>query len=339
MLYATTRSKTDTYTAHRVLHEDRSPDGGFYIPFRMPVVSKQQLEQMKTCSFGENVAEILNLFFSAGLTGWDIDCAIGKSAAKMICMSHRVMLIQLWNNPEGDYAYICSQIYNKLNGEQKVCCPTDWAKIAIRIAVLFGIYGIVPADEFDISVNSGDFSVPMAVWYARKMGLPIGTIVCACNENSAPWDFLHRGDMNTGLTKVETALTELDIPNPSGLERLVFATLGYDETCKYVETSNRKGVYGLQPYMLQNLNEGMFVSVVGKDRAESVISSVYRSNQCVLDPYTAVSYGSLQDYRAKTGEGNPTVLLWEKSPCNSLPLVTRATGLSLEEIENVLNQL
>ena len=79
MLYATTRSKTDTYTAHRTLFEDRAPDGGFFVPFRMPNVDIQSLKEN---SFSEAVAEILNVFFSTGITAWDVDCCIGKSAAK-----------------------------------------------------------------------------------------------------------------------------------------------------------------------------------------------------------------------------------------------------------------
>ena len=339
MLYATTRSKTDTYTAHRVLREDRAPDGGFYIPFRMPALDLAQINTLKNQTFSESVAQILNLFFSAGLTAWDVDCIIGKTAAKVLCTSHRVMFVQLWNNPRGEYAYTVDQLYQKLLGDQSRSEATDWAKIAIRIAVLFGIYSLVPSDSFDVSVNSGDFSVPMAVWYARAMGLPVGMIVCACNENSAPWDFLHRGEMNTGIAKVNTSTPELDIPNPAGLERLIYSTLGLEETARYLDASARKGMYIVQPPALQNLNRGMFVSVVGKDRVTPVIGSMYRSNMCILDSYTAVSYGSLQDYRAKTGEGNPTVLLWDRSPLNDISAVSRATGLNREEITNALNQL
>ena len=46
MLYATTRSKMDTYTAHRALHDDRSPDGGFFVPFKMPFYDKNQLAEL-----------------------------------------------------------------------------------------------------------------------------------------------------------------------------------------------------------------------------------------------------------------------------------------------------
>lgn len=342
MLYTTTRTKTDTYTAHRTLTEDRAADGGFYIPFRMPVLDRQELEQMNEQSFGETVAQILNLFFSARITGWDIDCCIGKSAAKVLPMSHRVLLAQLWDNPQGDFSYVCNALYKKIAGDATADHVTNWTETAVRIAVLFGIGAMLRKNNiqsFDVAVASGDFKTVMAIWYARKMGLSVGTIVCACNENNAPWDLLHRGEMNTGMTTVHTNIKDLDASNPAGLERLIYAVFGLDETQKYLQASNKKGIYQVRPDMAADLSKGMFVSVVGKDRIEAVISSVYRSNNCILDPYTAVAYGGLQDYRAKTGESCPTVLLWEKKPSNYMDFVRNATGLQREQVDQLLNQL
>lgn len=338
MLYATTRSKTDTYTAHRTLFEDRAPDGGFFVPFRMP---KADMQSMKEKSFSEAVAEILNIFFSTGITAWDVDCCIGKSAAKIISMPHRVLLVHLWNNPKGDYGYICGKLHEKLCGKE-TGAVTDWANIAIRISVLFGVYTMLHKmgiDQFDLTVNTGDFSIPMAAWYARKMGLPIGTVVCACNDNSAAWDFIHRGELNTAMSTVKTATPELDVSNPYGVERLIYESFGIEEAKKFLEASTRNRIYQIRPDMTQTIGQGMFVSVVGKDRIEAVMSSVYRSNACILDPYAAVSYGSLQDYRAKTGESCPTVLLWDKSPVHSLPLAQNATGLTKNETEKLINQI
>lgn len=339
MLYATTRSKTDSYTAYRVMHEDCASDGGHFIPMRMPQYDLTQIEKITEGSFGDTVAQVLNIFFSARLTGWDIDCCIGKSAVNISAMSHRVLLAELWHNPKGDFSDALDKLFAKICGDTPECSPSEWARIAIRIAFLFGIYNQLKKQDiscFDLTVNSGDFSVPMSAWYARKMGLPIDTIICVCNENSAPWDFLHRGELNAGSSVVHTSTQELDVAIPTGLERLVFETLGFDETKKYVECLQRKGVCHIRPDMIKQLSSGMYVSVVGKDRVESVISSVYRSNNCILDPYTAVSYGGLQDYRAKTGESNPTVLLWEKSPLNFLPMVQNATGLTKSGIEKHL---
>ncbi len=341
MLYATTRSKTDTYTAYRALIEDIAPDGGLFLPFRFPEFSHFEIEKLKEQSVSETVAQILNVFFSARLTAWDVECCIGKSAFKISAMSHRVLLAELWNNPQGEYAYLINALYKKLCGDASGDRATCWANIAIRIAFWFAIYGQLQRlgfQNFDISVTSGDFSVPMSAWYARKMGLPVGTIVCACNENSTPWDFLHRGEYNTGLPVVNTATPELDVNSPVAMEYLIYGTLGFDETSKYVDIVKRKGVYHIRPDMVKQLSNGMYVSVVGKDRVSPVITSVFRSNNCILDPYTAVTYGGLQDYRAKTGESCPTVLLWERNPLLFSATVEKATGLTKTEIENHLDQ-
>lgn len=342
MLYASTRSKTDSYTAHRALQADRAPDGGYFLPFRLPVLKSEQIAKLKNQTFSETVSLILNLYFSTGITAWDVDCCIGKSAAKIISMPHRVLVAQLWDNPAGEYGYICQSLYECLIKNKVDYKASNWAFIAIRIAVLFGIFSLLQKqniDSFDLSVNVGDFSDPMAAWYAKQMGLPIGTIVCACNDNSATWDFLHRGELNTGVTLVNSQTPDLDVVNPEGLERFIFCTLGYEETQKYLMSSEKKKMYQIRPDMIDTMSRDMFVSVVGKDRVEAVISSVYRSNQCVLDPYAAVSYGSLQDYRAKTGESCPTVLLWDRSPLKNLSVVQRALGLGEAEIKAHLNQL
>lgn len=339
MLFATTRSKTETYTAHRVLHADTAPDGGFYLPYRMPVLEKSQILRMREQSFSQSVAQILNLFYGTEYTAWDIDCCIGKNAADMVNGNQKVFLLKLWDNPNADVSYIANRLYDKICDGKPEKSLTNWARISIQIAIIFGSYSLLSQQEissFDIAVNSGDFSLPMAAWYARYMGLPVGNIICACNENSAPWDFLHRGEMNTGLSVVSTDTPELDIATPDGLERLIYAALGFDEAQRYVDIMTKKGTFRVHPDLLPTINKGMFVSVAGKGRAESVITSVYKSTGIILDPYTAISFGSVQDYRAKIGEINPTLLLWGKSPAGFFPTVQKATGLNQAEIENKL---
>lgn len=330
MLYTTTRNKTDFYTVYRALYDDRAPDGGFYVPFRKLELDQAKVEAITDQSFNTAVAQILELFFPGRITQWDVDCSIGKAAAHISSMPHRVLLAKLWNNPEGDISYIFDALNKKLCREEPRNAIADWTRLSIRIAVLFGLYAILKQmgiRQFDISVNSGDFNAPMAAWYARKMGLPIGMIICSCNENSTPWDFIHRGELNTGATVISTVTKELDVGNPVGMERLIYESFGVDEVKKYLSVCEKRGIYQIRPDMLNQINKGLFASVIGNDRVESVISSVYRANQCVLDPYTAVSYGSLQDYRSKTGESCPTILMSEKSPMHFASVVQNATGI------------
>lgn len=310
MLYVTTRSKTDSYTDYRTLFDNRAPDGGYFLPFRMPKLSQNQLMDLRTQTFGQNVSFILNLFFSGRITSWDVDCCIGKRPADVISVNHRVLLARLWDNPSGQYRYLCDRLFEKLCAE-KNNMPTEWAYIAIRIAVLFGIYGILSDQQietFDICVPCGDFSDPMAAFYARDMGLPIGNIICVCNDDSPVWDFLHRGELDTG------EMSKQNEHAPLALERLIYATLGYEQTQKYLEKTAQEDVYHILPEQLTVLNKGIFVCVVGEERASSVQAAFKGSHHYKIDARTAAAYGGLQDYRFKFGESNFTLLLWDFAP-------------------------
>lgn len=46
MLYVTTRTKQDTFTAARALSEDRAPDGGFYVPMRLPRLDRREIKKL-----------------------------------------------------------------------------------------------------------------------------------------------------------------------------------------------------------------------------------------------------------------------------------------------------
>lgn len=334
MLYISTRDKTGSFTAYRVLHEDRAPDGGLFVPFRIPSFTKADIHALKDNGFGQTVAQILNLFFSTGITGWDVDFAVGRSPFRLKTMSHRLLVGELWHNPGSCYAYIERNLYNKLCGTS-MQQPTEWARIAIRIAVLFGVFGELSGEGInnpDIAVISGDFGMPIAAWYARKMGLPLGRIICGCNENSGIWDLLHRGEYNTGAAVIHTDFPELDHPCPTSAERLIYSTLGIEETVRYTQICSYGGVYAIDEASLQLLNSGLFVGVVSGRRIKSVISSVYRSNGYIIEPFGAVAYGGLQDYRASTGESCGTLLLADNSPVLSEELLSGILCIPKEEI-------
>ena len=76
MLYVTTRNDQQVYTAHRALTESRGPDGGLYVPFRDPVISKEDIVSLREKSFNRCVADVLNILFQTKLTSWDVDFAM-----------------------------------------------------------------------------------------------------------------------------------------------------------------------------------------------------------------------------------------------------------------------
>jgi len=275
-----------------------------FIPMQMPVITQEQISAMQKSSFADVVAQVLNLFFDNIISGWDVGFSVGRSPLKIQTTNHRLIFAQLWHNHGGAYSHLERNIYHKLTG---IACENvpQWPKIAIRIAVLFGVLAELAnydIHQYDIAVSTDDFLLPIAVVYAKKMGLPIETVICGCSENSGLWDLIHRGEFSTG---------SLNADNLCAVERLVFDVFGREEAARYRNAVHRRGIYKLSESDQYVLSADMFVSVLSNDRIESIIRGVSVTE---LDFKTASAYGALQDFRAKTGESKHTLILVDNAP-------------------------
>ncbi len=340
MLYVTTRNEKDIYTANHALSKNRSSDGGLYLPYLFPVLTQEQIGELYSKSFSQCVADILNMFFNARLDSHDVDFCIGRYPTKLVPMSHKIIIAETWHNPEADFNRVVRNLTSRVVGSDKSqSTPSNWSGIAVRIAVLFGLFaelnrnGVVGEEKkIDISVTAGDFLSPMAIWYARSMGLPIGTIVCGCNQNGSVWDLIHHGQLKTDVISVATMTPQCDCAIPENLERLIAATLNTDEVELFVKTCTKGGVYVLTDESSTALSAGLFAAVVSDRRMMNVINSVYRTCTYLLDPYAALAYGALQDYRAIAGETKPALIITEACPSCSAATVADAIGVPQQDL-------
>ena len=322
MLYVTTRNEREQYPALRTLGKDRGPDGGAYVPFRLCRLEREEIESLKDKSFGACVVYALDKLFFPRLDGVELDFALGRVPVKVATMSHRIAVAELWHNIHWDFDWVVQELTRRLRTEAQQGVPvTDWAAIAARVAVLFGIFGqLLRSGEtdyeqgIDVAAAAGDFSMPMAAWYAREMGLPIGNVICA-GEQSGCWDLLHRGEVRTNEVL------------PAGMERLIFGCLGADEVCRYLEICGRGGIYAPKPEDAEQLRQGMFAAVVSNKRIARTIASVYHTNRYVLGEEAAMVFAGLQDYRATAGESRPALILAQHRPAKSLQTVAAAIGV------------
>ena len=343
MLYITTRSKNDAFTAHRTMNQDRGPDGGLFVPFRMPIFEREQILDLANKPFGQNVADILNLFFTTHLTGWDVDMTIGRHPIQFRSMNYRIMVAELWHNMDWNFARCVRTLAQRIHPDGDIIgAHSNWVEIAVRIAVLFGVFGELLRTqqvEMDRPVNvalaSGSFAGPMAVWYGRQMGLPIGTIICGCNENGAAWDLLHRGELDTDTLAVSTTTPDCDFY----LERLIYGACGHEETMRYCWSCTEGGTYIPSEADFEAIRQGMFAAVVSGVRVDTIVPSVYRTNEYILDPYGALAYGALSDYRARTGISGPALLLSEKSPICSADMVAGKLRITVSELKRRLSEV
>jgi len=345
VLYVTTRNNRETYTSHRALTEERAPDGGFYVPMRLPEFANNQIDALKNRSFNQCVADTLNLFFGTRLTAFDIDFSTGRCPVRLVGLRHRIWLGETWHNLEGNFDRMARNLYRHITGPE-AGEPTDWFRIVLRMGVLFGFFGKLmrketagPKNSVDIAVLSGDFSAPMAAWYARRMGLPIANIVICCNDNNNPWELIHHGEMRTNLVAVTTETPEGDYVVPTHLERFVYGCGGVRETERFVTACREGRMYIPSDMVCEAMRKGMQASVVGQDRVRSAIPNVYRTHRQLFHPCTALVYSGLMDYRAGAGESRAVLVLSEKSPGMVTGYMAEAMGMPEPELKKILNIL
>lgn len=345
MLYITTRIHGDAFTARHALTENRGPEGGLYLPMRMPVLTPEQICALGEKSFGQNVADVMNLLFNTDLDGWAVEFSIGRYPMRMVSLSGKVTVTEVWHNPQWQFERLVRNLCKTVLGTAEEPEPSDWMMIAARCAVLFATYGellhdglIDPGGSVDIAVPGGDLSAPMAVYYARQWGLPVGNLVICCNENSELWSLLHQGEFRTDAVAVRTGLPKCDHAVPADLERLIYGVLGPAEAERFREACRTGGTYTLHPILQNKLRQGIHVSVVSQQRTESMIAGIYKNNGYISDPYTALCYSGLMDYRATTGENRPGLILTEESPAFFMNTISGCLGLPKRELKERIDR-
>lgn len=287
--------------------------------------------------FGQCVADILNLLFNTKLTGWDVDFCVGRHPVRLESLQHRILIAECWHTPGYRFERILKALSSRLCGDASI--PSGWMEIGIRAAMLFGAFsdlrhsGIM---EADISCVSGDFTLPISAWYARRWGLPVGNIIICCNENNSVWDLFCHGQMRTDLISIPTILPSADVTIPEHLERLIYECGGISETQRYLDVCRRGRSYCPADWVLTKLRQGMYVSVVSSQRIISTIPSAYRTYGRLMSTGTALAYAGLLDHRAKNGPAGYAVVWSEESPSNDAETVANIMGIPVDAIGELM---
>ena len=109
----------------------------------------------------------------------------------------------------------------------------NWARVAAQVVYYFkGYFAATRSNEEQVAfcVPSGNFGNICAGHIARQMGLPIGRLILATNENNVLDEFFRTGVYRPRAT-AETHVTSspsMDISKASNFERFVFDLVGRD---------------------------------------------------------------------------------------------------------------
>lgn len=340
MLYVTTRNNVDVFTAQRTLTLRRGSDGGLFMPYRIPVFSQDEIQGLTENCFNANLANTLNRLFGSHLTSYDIDLAMGRQSVRLSQLGQKIIIGECWHNTDWHIQRLIHDLSVLVLGKKDIEPEQKgWTQIGIRISILVGIFGELiregladPENTVDIAQVSGDFSGPMAAWYARKMGLPIGNIICCCNENAVLWDFICHGVLHTDGVAIKTAVDEANVVTPEYLEHLISLYGGTAEIEHYVQSMHHGSNYYIEDAMLNRLRQGLYVTVSSEKRIFNTIPSAFSTHHYVLSAAGALAYAGLQDYRARSGSTKMSLIMTDKSPAFDSELIRSLLGISEDSV-------
>ncbi len=182
-------------------------------------------------------------------------------------------------------------------------------------AKLLGEGKIAEGETINVTVPTGNFGNILAAFYAKNMGLPIGKLICASNENKVLYDFFSTGSYDRNRPFVLTTSPSMDILVSSNLERLIYWIAGNDthKDAELMQALNKEGRYGLTEGMRAQLGD-FYGNYAREEEVAGTIRSLYEECGYVIDPHTAVAATVYRKYVEETGDGRVTVIASTASP-------------------------
>ena len=194
-------------------------------------------------------------------------------------------------------------------------------------AKLYAAGEIEKNEKINIVVPTGNFGNILAAYYAKQMGLPVGRLICASNENKVLFDFFQTGSYDRNRDFILTSSPSMDILISSNLERLIYRIAGEDDRADaaFMKNLAEKGVYEITPAMREKLGD-FYGNFATEQETAQTIQSLYDRTGYVIDPHTAVASCVYEKYKADTGDKAKAVIASTASPYKFTGSVMRAIG-------------
>ena len=204
----------------------------------------------------------------------------------------------------------------------------NWARIIAQSVYYFYTYFQIRDDRpINFSVPTGNFGDVYAGYLSKKMGLPINKFIVATNKN----DILHRAISNGNYeaeSVSETNSPSMDIQIASNFERLIYDLndCDDDETRKIMHGIKEKGKYIISKDKMEKINKDFLSASMSEKEILETIKEVHIKYDIVLDPHSAIGFGSLDKVNL---EGN-NIVLATAHPCKFPEAIDKSIGIKSE---------
>jgi threonine synthase len=168
----------------------------------------------------------------------------------------------------------------------------NFARILAQTVYYFYAYFKVVKEAGTKSVNfsvpTGNFGDIFAGYLAKKMGLPVGKLIVATNENNILERFIHDGVYEPGEFR-STFSPSMDIQVASNFERYLYYLLDENptEVSALMDYFKSEGKIVVNEEHLRRVKEDFAAHGVVGEECLQTISKYYAESNYLLDPHTA----------------------------------------------------
>lgn len=174
---------------------------------------------------------------------------------------------------------------------------------------------IKDGEKMNVVVPTGNFGNILAAFYAKNMGLPIGKLICASNENKVLYDFFATGTYDKNREFILTSSPSMDILISSNLERLIYRIAGDSavKNCELMKSLQENGKYMITEDMKAQLAD-FYGNYASEEETASVIREIYEETGYIIDTHTAVAAAVYKKYQKESGDNTKAVIASTASP-------------------------
>lgn len=194
----------------------------------------------------------------------------------------------------------------------------NWGRLAPQIVYYFFAYrqlvesaAIAYGQAVDFCVPTGNFGDILAGYYAKQMGLPVGRLVCASNQNNVLNEFLKTGRYDARRTFYRTTSPSMDILVSSNLERLLYHATGNSKQVKeWMQQLAQQGWYQVDDKTLETIQQNFAADWCSEEQTAAQLNEMFNQHGYLCDTHTAVAFYAAAKHRSNA----PMVVLSTASP-------------------------
>jgi len=205
----------------------------------------------------------------------------------------------------------------------------NWARVLAQVVYYFYAWSQVSkesgAEQFDVSVPTGNFGDIFAGYIAKKMCLPINRLILATNSNNILSRCINTGDYSTA--DVHHSLSpSMDIQVASNFERYLYYLLDCDanKVVQMMDSFKQNGHLNFTDKQKNQMKNDFSASSIDDDETLATIKTFHHENGYILDPHTAIGVAVGRQAR---NPKYPLVCLATAHPAKFGDVVKKATGL------------